>query len=164
MNIIDVMEQVSSTLFLIIKNDKVYVFDSYRENDSSYDFGVYSVHPVEDLKNGKMSIDDIPDLYLNDYFDFLLHEDFEATYNVTSAEISKLRSETFDRWADILKEDGFEDAYNVINELCEAIKNDCLEPLSEEKINSIRNQKNVSYEFKCIEKFEAKQQYEKENE
>ena len=91
MNIIDVMEQVSSTLFLIIKNDKAYVFDSYRENDSSYDFGVYSVHPVEDLKNGKMSIDDIPDLYLNDYFDFLLHEDFEATYNVTSAEIWLLK-------------------------------------------------------------------------
>lgn len=155
MTIIDFISILSSNIKIIAKNNKIYIIDDYRLGQKDYDFGIYSAHPVDDLKNNELTIDDMPGIYIEGYADFILNDDFKNEYDLPSEEINKLRDAPIDKWAAILRKDKFKTASNDIKNISRVFKRNKFDPLSNGIISAILTAGLSEEESESIDKFET---------
>ena len=147
MTITDFISILSSNIKIITKNNKMYIIDNYRLGQEDYDFGIYSAHSVDDLKNNELTIDDIPGIYIEGYADFMLNDDFKNEYDLPPEEITKLSNAPIDKWAAILRKD--------IKNISRVFKRNKFDPLPNGVINAILTAKLSEEESESIDKFEA---------
>ena len=155
MTITDFISILSSNIKIITKNNKMYIIDNYRLGQEDYDFGIYSAHSVDDLKNNELTIDDIPGIYIEGYADFMLNDDFKNEYDLPSEEINKLSDAPIDKWAAILRKDKFKTASNDIKNISRVFKRNKFDPLPNGVINAILTAKLSEEESESIDKFET---------
>ena len=108
MNAAKYLKSFSGNIILCERNDFIYIMDSYRLRDSEYNFGVYDKIGKEDFLNGKVTADSIPDIYWEEWIDFLLRDDFKNHYNLPETEINKLDNTPTYEWYETLVADGYE--------------------------------------------------------
>lgn len=154
MNANDLINYFSSNLYFATKEDKIYLIDDYRLGDSDYDYGVCSEYSIEDMMLGNFNIDDIPDIYVDGYFEFLLDEDLKATYNVPNDVIKRLSQESYCEWDVIFKRNEITDIPSHLNNVCRIMK--CEEEIEGMTQNEIAKYCNYGddYTLLCIEKYE----------
>lgn len=93
-------------LYLIIKDNMVYLFDSYFLGDENYDYGIFGSVSLDDLKAGTVTIKSFPSRYLNPIFDVITSESRDNAYQLPVDLRSKLDSRAYYKYADTLKEAG----------------------------------------------------------
>ena len=154
-DVLEAMGFLSGELSLHIKNDTCYVIDSYRLGDKNYDYGIYSSFPKDNLLKGEFSPEDIPDMFFDDTFNFLL--DDEPMDNVDDDIKNVLSESTYSEWADILLKNGYVNEADYLSSLCNWIKTGKVKQETEESLEKYEVQ---GWQATVIDSIEN---YEKEN-
>lgn len=105
LNSIDLIGIFSNNLFLAEKDNQVYIMDRSKLGDMCSDYGVYMVVPKEDVLSGRIDLRFIPDMYIEDYMNFMLHDDLKHHYCVSDSVIAKLSECALDEWYPVLKKE-----------------------------------------------------------
>ena len=91
MKLTEYLQCMSGELYLVKYQDKVYVLSDYRLEDKNYDYGIYASVSYNDLLNGTCSDSDVvPEMFVDEFFDFLLNDDLSKTYGVSEEDLDKL--------------------------------------------------------------------------
>ena len=72
LNSMDLIEIFSGELFFAEKENQVRIMDINKCGKVGYDYGVYIVVPKENILSGNMTLDYIPDMYIEGYMNFML--------------------------------------------------------------------------------------------
>lgn len=105
LNSMDLIEIFSGELFFAEKDNQVYIMDRNKCGNVGYDYGVYIVVPKENILSGNITLDYIPDMYIEGYMNFMLYDDLKNQYSVPDSVIAKLSECALDEWYPILKKE-----------------------------------------------------------
>ena len=144
----DFLEGISSELYFLTDGEKVYLMSSYHLGDEHFGYGIYGAFTKETVTNGDFSIEDVPEFFINDYFDFM-EKDLVDTYGVSKEIANKLSSMEFDTWYDYLMESGCDPnvGYGCLKDICNALKPDFSFD------GEVITDKGSEYEQECIAKY-----------
>lgn len=140
MTAIDIINYFSSNLYFVSENNYIYLIDSYRLGNEDYNYGICAKLTKNDLMIGNFNIENVPDIYIDDFFDFLLKDDLQNTYGISIDIVNKLNDVAFSEWDIIFKENNID-----LNTLPPYIENICKIMRNEEPISSMSNKEINEY-------------------
>lgn len=150
------MELVSSDMYLACNNDEIYLMCQSHLGDESYDFGIY-----DKCKIGHSSELEIPEIYIEGHFNFLLEDELPNHYGFSETDIEDISDFPYSEWTDKAREFGyteFADSYN--DKICDYLKSSLvLKEFTDEEIQAIKENTSEA-DIEMIQKYEIK--YEKE--
>lgn len=119
MTLTDAIEWFSSELYLVRKDDTIYLMSSYHLGDESYDYGIYATINANDLASGNFNDDVIPDIFVDEFFRFF-QDDLIETYNVKEEDAIKLGDLDYRKWYNKLIDLGYdkEELPGILEDVC----------------------------------------------
>ena len=134
-NMKDLLECVSSELYLACVDDKLYLISSYHLGDENFDYGIYDRCDI-----GHSADLEIPETNIETYFYELMSGGLEHTYGISKEDVAIISHEEYSNWTNKARELGyadFADSYN--DDICKYLSGTIeLSELSVEEIQTIR--------------------------
>lgn len=143
MYIDDVINFFSSELYLVYYNDNVYLFSEYHFGDKSWDYGIY-----DHAKVGNTKSLEIPDIFIDEFEDFMLNESFEGDYKVSNEDIKLFCDADLCNWADLALKLNYKGLYCKLKDICNYFKdNNNLEEYTKAELQSkfSANEEEINY-------------------
>lgn len=151
MNAVGLIEFFSSNLYFVTKDENIYLIDNCRLGDSDYNYGIYDVFSKEDLLSGNFDVSNIPNIYVDDYFEFILYDELRTKYRVPTYILDNLSQEPYSDWDIELAKNKITSIPMYLDDVCKIMR-------CEEKVEGMTSEdikKHCSYggdfEMKCIE-------------
>ncbi len=160
MKVSEMFERLAPNLIPIIEGKTLYVYDDMHD-DRSNDYGIFDHVPLDEIKENGITIDSIPEYLIDDAFAFLYEDELPHHYGITKDVLNLLPMDDYSSWADILKEHGYDKAYESLKDICGLFKADGhTEPITEEEIKKFGA---TDEHIKMIRKYDAlKKGYDRE--
>ena len=151
------MVNMFANLYLIVKGNMVYLFDSYFLGDENNDYGIFGAVSLDDLKAGKVTINSFPSTYLSPIFDVITSEGRNNAYQLPADLRSKLDSRAYYKYADTLKEAGIP-VTKDFEDLCKLVGGQSsFAPVTDSEIQQIITEsEGCTAEMEYIEKYRQK--------
>lgn len=152
----DFLRVFSSNLFFAEKDNQVYIMDGSRCGNEDYNYGIYDVISKNDILSGKVNFDCIPDIYVEEYIDFMLSDGLKNNYQLPDTVIQELSKHSLDKWYSILETRCKDDVLEKLQYLDRMSgimmgKGHCLDSMTKKEYESIVN-RNEDMES-CIEQY-----------
>lgn len=138
------IDTFSSTLELFVYNGGLYLYDDYHEYDEEFDYGISYMMSLKEAEKDGISIGDIPDIFVENEIDFLLDDDLSNTYEVDEKTISKLSSSNCEKWADILRKNGYDDVADTLDTTLRMLSGEHSLPVDESDYYIQQDEKMIS--------------------
>lgn len=122
----DFLRKISSDLSLVEYQGNVFVLDRYRLGREEFDYGICSCISSEDILNGKFSTEDVSDIYIDGYFDFLRRDDLPNHYGIPKEVIDRVCNTPYAGWYEGFSKSGYTEL-DDLKDICEAIWTDRFE-------------------------------------
>ena len=110
------LNYIDGDLGIAITSDAAYVYDRYRLGERDYDYGIMGKFSIEDLRDGKLDVNLVPDYKIEQLFEDLINDDI--LQQLPDADKDTLVKKPYSEWAEILNEKGYKSAARELGPLC----------------------------------------------
>ena len=146
MKLTDYLQRMNGELYLVKFQDKVYILSDYRLEDKNYDYGIYASVSYNELLNGTCSdADVVPEMFIDDFFDFMINDDLSDTYGVSEEDLDQLVNVDYQNWSKELTNKGYK-VPDYFTEICNILNGDAFDP------EEIQNEGSET-DRECIKKY-----------
>lgn len=128
---IDLVQTFSSTLELFVYDNDLYLYDDFHESDEDFDYGIYNIMLLKEAETTGISVDNLPDIFAEGLVEFLINDDLPYNFNIPFDVIDKLDATDYNKWADVLKENGYDEATESLSETFRILSGEHSLPISE---------------------------------
>ena len=115
------LQRIASDLSLVEYQGNVYVIDRYRLGQEDFDYGIFACVSQDAVKHGKFSTENIPDILIDGYFNFLRRDDLPNHYGIPQEVIDRVCDTPYADWYDGFAKFGYTEL-DDLKDICEVIR------------------------------------------